>query len=61
MNIVRAIIGILSMMTELDEEMNDATKGAIRGGATLRTLLGMRHLMVTNGKRTDWNGFRCVN
>jgi hypothetical protein len=53
---------ILVMMTELDKEEEDNTDGVIQGGATLSTLLALRHVMLKskNPKDTSWTDFRCV-
>ena len=51
---------ILSMMTEADAQFEEETEGAIKGGMTLETLLALRFMMVTSGKRRDWTNFRCV-
>ena len=50
------------MMTKLDEAEEEATGGIIKGGATLTTLLGLRHIMLKNKPPGDagWKDFRCV-
>ena len=50
------------MMTKLDEAEEEATGGIIKGGATLTTLLGLRHIMLKNKPSGDagWKDFRCV-
>ena len=50
------------MMTKLDEEEEELTDGVSKGGATLRTLLALRHVMLKSKNPADksWADFRCV-
>lgn len=41
-------LNILVMMTERDDEERDASGGKIQNGATLRTLLALRHVLFTS-------------
>jgi hypothetical protein len=53
---------ILVMMTDLDKEEEEKTNGVISDGATLSTVLGLRHVMLKAklSSDTSWNDFRCV-
>jgi hypothetical protein len=54
---------ILCMMTELDKQEEKDTDGVIKGGATLTTLLALRHVMLKMVNPNDtkfWADFRCV-
>ena len=49
---------ILSMVSADDKQEEENTNGVISGGASLSTLLALRHVNIKYNRK-DWDNFRC--